>query len=238
MEPILFAGHPAGSSLGLVAAFEWLGKPYRLTRVHMPDDMLTEAYARVNGRQETPVLIREDGSVLTETMAIARWLELRDDERRISFEPGSAEAHRMHQFIGFLNTGFTGAFTPLWVALEMQDGREDYKQALRRFGRDLVARRHHQLEAMIGSSPYLVGDRPSLADAVFVGVARWAEFHQALDLTPFPKIQALKARLEADPAVRFAHAIEDGVLASGSGALHGLLPLEEVLDGVAAPLAA
>lgn len=238
MEPILFAGHPAGSSLGLVAAFEWLGKPYRLTRVHMPDDMLTEAYARVNGRQETPVLIREDGSVLTETMAIARWLELRDDERRISFAPGSAEAHRMHQFIGFLNTGFTGAFTPLWVALEMQDGSEDYRQALRTFGRGLVAHRHRQLEAMIGGAPYLIGDRPSLADAVFVGVARWAEFHQAVDLTPFPKIQALKARLEADPAVCFAHAIEDGVPADGSGAMHGLLPLEEVLGEIGARLAA
>ena len=238
MEPIIFAGHPAGSSLGLVAAFEWLGKPYRVTRVHMPDAMLTEAYARVNGRQETPVLIREDGSVLTETMAIARWLELRDDEHRISFAAGSAEAHRMHQFIGFLNTGFTGAFTPLWVALEMQGGSEAYRQALQTFGRDLVARRHRQLEAMIGSSPYLVGDRPTLADAVFIGVARWAEFHQALDLTPFPKIQALKARLEADPAVRFAHAIEDGVPATGSGALRGLLPLDEVLGGVAAPLAA
>ncbi len=238
MEPIIFAGHPAGSSLGLVAAFEWLGKPYRATRVHMPDAMLTEAYKRVNGRQETPVLIREDGSVLTETMAIARWLELRDDERRISFDPGSAEAHRMHQFIGFLNTGFTGAFTPLWIALEMPDGDQAYRQALRTLGRSLVAHRHRQLEAMMGASPYLIGDRPSLADAVFVGVARWAEFHQALDLTPFPKIQALKARLEADPAVRFAHAIEDGVPAAGTGALSALLPLQEVLRRTATPLAA
>lgn len=238
MEPIIFAGHPAGSSLGLVAAFEWLGKPYRATRVHMPDEMLSEAYGRVNGRRETPVLIREDGSVLTETTAIARWLELRDEEHRISFATDSAEAHRMHQFIGFLNTGFTGAFTPLWVALEMQGGSEAYKEALRTFGRDLVAHRHRQLEAMIGSSAYLAGDRPSLADAVFIGVARWAEFHQALDLTPFPKIQALKARLEPDPAVRFAHAIEDGVPAIGSGALRGLLPLEEVLGKLGARLAA
>ena len=93
-------------SLGLVAAFEWLVKPYRATRVHMPDAMLTETYSRVNGRQETPVLIREDGSVLTETMAIARWLELRDDEHRISFAAGSAEAHRMHQFIGTLTSWY------------------------------------------------------------------------------------------------------------------------------------
>ncbi|WP_448954161.1 glutathione S-transferase family protein [Labrys neptuniae] len=238
MEPILFSGYPAGSSLGLVAAFEWLGQPYRVTRVQMPEDMLTEAFTHVNGRQETPVLIREDGSVLTETTAIARWLELRDEERRISFAPGSAEAHRMHQLIGFINSSFTGAFTPLWVVLEMQDGSEEYREALRCLGRELVARRHRQLEAMIGSSPYLGGDRPSLADGVFIGVARWADFHQAIDFTPYPKIQALKARLEADPAVRFGHAIEDGVPATGSGAMRALLPLDEVLSQVKVPLAA
>jgi glutathione S-transferase len=53
MEPILVYGHPLGSSLGLVAAFEWLGRPYRLARVKMPDDMLNDRYARLNGRQET-----------------------------------------------------------------------------------------------------------------------------------------------------------------------------------------
>ena len=35
MEPILVYGFPAGSSMGLVAALEWLGKPYRLCRVDM-----------------------------------------------------------------------------------------------------------------------------------------------------------------------------------------------------------
>ena len=74
MQPILLAGFPLGSSLGLVVALEWLGQPYRLTRIEMPDDMLSDAYGRLNGRRETPVLVTEDGA-LTETMAIALWLE-------------------------------------------------------------------------------------------------------------------------------------------------------------------
>ena len=39
MEPILVYGFPAGSSMGLVAALEWLGKPYRLCRVDMLGEM-------------------------------------------------------------------------------------------------------------------------------------------------------------------------------------------------------
>ena len=61
MEPILVYGFPLGSSMGLVAALEWLGQPYRLSRVDMLADMKTDTYARLNDRQETPVLITDDG---------------------------------------------------------------------------------------------------------------------------------------------------------------------------------
>ncbi len=228
-EPILVTGFPLGSSAGLVAAFEWLGQPYRVTRVDMLGEMRTDAYQRLNGRVETPVLITEAGHIVTETMAIALWLEARDTESRISFEPGTPEADRLHQYLAFLNTGFTGAFYPMWVALEAQDVTEDEKKTLRKFGRDFVAVRHRQLEAMIGDSDYLLGDKPTLADAVFVGVARWADFHQAIKPRDYPRILALRQRLETDPAFRFASALEEGKAAMGSGAMKGLVPLEEVL---------
>ncbi|MGY4397689.1 glutathione S-transferase [Sphingomonas sp. UYAg733] len=230
MEPILVYGFPLGSSMGLVAAFELLGQPYRLTRVDMLADMKNDAYARLNPRQETPVLITDDGRVLTETVAITAWIEARDREYRISFAAGTPEADRMHQLIGFVNTGFTGAFGPLWAALEMSEPDPDFQAALRRFGRDSVARRHVQLEAAIGDTPFLVGDRPSLADLVLIGVARWAEFHQAIDASTYPRLAALRARTEAIPAVRFAQAIENGETPDGNGALAGHVPLDEVID--------
>ncbi|WAX94364.1 glutathione S-transferase family protein [Aminobacter sp. NyZ550] len=237
--PIFTSGFPLGSSAGLVTAFEWLGQPYRLTRVDMLGEMRTEAYKRFNGRVETPVLVTDDGRVLTETMAIALWLEARDTERRISFEPGTPEADRMHQMIAFLNTAFTGAFGPLWVALEAEHATEAERETLRKFGRDFVTTRHAQLEAMIGDSAYLLGDKPTLADAVFSGVARWVEFHEAVDPADYPRILALRNRLEADPAFRFAVAIEDGdVTAKGSGAMKGLVPLAQVLRDTAAAQAA
>lgn len=237
-EPILTSGFPLGSSAGLVAAFEWLGEPYRLTRVDMLGEMRTDAYKRFNGRVETPVLLTPDGRVLTETMAIALWLEARDHQRRISFKPGTPEADRMHQVIAFLNTGFTSAFFPMWVALEAEDTTEDYREALRTLGRSSVARRHEQLEAMIGDSPYLLGDKPTLADAVFAGVGRWVDFHKAANPSDYPRTLALRQRIEADPAFRFAVAIEDGKPAIGNGAMKGLVPLQDVLKMAGTALAA
>ncbi len=230
MEPILIYGHPMGSSMGLVAALQWLGQPYRLSRVKMPEEMLNDGYKRLNGRQETPALMVEGARIITETMAIALWLEGMDKERRISFGPGDPDADRLHQMVAFLNTGFTAAFVPYWAGLEMAEPDPAYQAALRRLGRELVNDRHRKLEAMIDDgSPYLLGDRSGLADAVFAGVARWADFHAAINPADYPKIAALKARLDADPAVRFAIAIENGEEPRGRSAFKGHVPLGEVL---------
>ncbi len=201
MEPILLYGSPAGSSLGLVAAFEWLGRPYRLCRVDMLGEMRHPSYARINARHETPVLVTDIGHPLSETMAIAAWLEARDTQRRISFDPLSQEADRMHQLMAYVNTGFTGAFSPLWTAMELADPDPVYQAALRRAGREAVIERHDKLEAMIEQMPYLVGDRPTLADALFVGVARWLQFPQAQAPEPNEILQ-LERRPERayDPA--------------------------------------
>jgi glutathione S-transferase len=230
MEPILIYGFPAGSSMGLIAALEWLGQPYRLCRVDMLGEMRDLSYGRINARHETPAFITEDGKTLTETMAIAAWIEARDAERRVSFAPKSVEADRMHQLLAFINTGFTGAFSPLWAALEMEPPDPALQAALRHWGREQVIERHDKLEAMIGDTRFLVGDRPSLADGVLIGIARWLEYHQVAEPKRWPKIDAVRRRIEAGPAVIFAMAIENGETPAGSGALLGQVPLGEVID--------
>ncbi|MCK1713321.1 MULTISPECIES: glutathione S-transferase family protein [unclassified Bradyrhizobium] len=229
MEPILLYGFPLGSSMGLVAALEWLSKPYRLCRVDMLGEMREPSYARINARHETPAFITAQGQVLTETMAIAAWLEARDAERRISFDPLTREADRMHQLMAFVNTGFTAAFSPLWVAMEMKSPDPAMQSALRMWGRARVIERHDKLEHMIEASTYLLGDRPTLADAAFIGVARWLEFHKVADKDRWPKLAALRRRLEADPAVIYASDLENGKSNPGSGARVSDVELAEVV---------
>jgi len=210
MEPVLVYGIPEGSSMGLIAAFEWLGAPYQLCRVDMLGEMREPSYARINPRHETPVLITERGQPLTETMAIAAWLEARDASHKISFDSRTAQADRMHQLIGFINTGFTGAFSPLWTAMEAENLSPSHKEALVAHGQRSVIERHDKLEAMIGDTPFLCGDYPTLADAVFIGVTRWLDFHKVAPRARWSKIDALRQRLEANAGVRAALAVEAG----------------------------
>ena len=230
MEPILLYGVPAGSSMGLIAALEWLGKPYRLCRVDMLDEMLEPSYLRINPRRETPVLITDQGQVLTETMAIANWLQDRDTERRISFAPTSPETDRMHQLMAFINTGFTGAFVPLWQAWEMENPDPQVKKILQQMGNASVINRHDKLEQMIGDNPFLLGAQPCLADAIFIGVARWLDIHEVADSTRWAKVAAMRERISNTPAVIFATAIENGETPAGSGAFLGHVVLNEVIE--------
>lgn len=229
MDPILIYGFPMGSSMGLVAALEWLGKPYRLCRVDMLGEMRSASYARINPRHETPAFITEQGAVLTETLAIAAWLEARDIERRISFDPLSPQADRMHQLMAFVNTGFTAAFAPLWAAMEAKAMEPAMTSALREFGRAKVIERHDKLEGMIEAKEFLLGDRPTLADAVLTGVARWLDFHAVAERRRWPKLAALRERLEADPAVVYATALENGDSNPGAGFCTGHSVLERFI---------
>jgi glutathione S-transferase len=226
MEQVLFYGVPSGCSFGAIVALEWLEEPYRLCRIDMPGMVTSDAYRRVNPVAETPALRTRDGALLAESMAILNHLGARGLARGLSFAQGTADFDRLNAMLAFLNTSFFNGFSPLWHAVE-HDLDAAAEAALRAYGAANVAKAHADLEAMLGDGPWLLGDRRTLADAYFVGVARWADHHDAVDRRDHPRLQRLFAKLEADPGVRFAHAIERGEPARGGGGFRGEIGLAE-----------
>ncbi|MDZ7601632.1 MAG: glutathione binding-like protein [Hoeflea sp.] len=103
--------------------------------------------------------------------------------------------------------------------------------ALTQFGRSSVIERHDKLEQMVEPDrTFLMGDRPTLADGLFIGVARWLDVHQVADRARWPKLSALRDRLDADPAVVFATAMENGEQAQGNGSCRGHVDLAELIE--------
>ena len=158
MEPVLFYGVPQGCSFGSIVALEWLGQPYRLCRVNMPQDMQDDLYAQVNPVRETPVLLLESGATLSESAAILQNIAYRDLGRGLGFRQGTPEYDRLNQVVAFLNTTFFSAFGPLWTAYEMEEN-PPVQEMLRTLGRKQVAKAHAHLEAMLGDREWLAGDR-------------------------------------------------------------------------------
>jgi glutathione S-transferase len=232
MEPVLFYGVPQGCSFGSIVALEWLGQPYRLVRVTMPEDMQSDLYARFNPVRETPVLLLENGFSLSESAAILQNIAARAPDR-LGFPAGTVEHERLNQRMAFLNTTFFSAFSPLWAAYEMEEN-PPVQNVLRDQGRRLVAKAHGQLDAMLDGRDWLVGSRRTVADAYLSGLARWAPYHQAVDQAAYPNLSRLLRKLDADPAVIFARAIEAGEAPQGSGGFRGHVTLEDLLPKLAA----
>lgn len=228
MHPILFYGVPEGCSFGSIVALEWLGRPYRLCRIQMPEEVTGKVYETINPVKETPTLKTEDGQFISESVAILNHLTAGGIDRGWGHAQGSVEFDRLNQVLAFLNTSLFSAFSPLWYSLEHVE-EPSAKAALRAYGNNQVAKAHANLEKMLEGRTWLLGDAPSFADAYFAGIARWNEFHRSIDRKAYPRVARLYDRLQEDPAVRFAHAIEEGGEAKSTGGFRGHVSIGEAL---------
>lgn len=227
MSPILFYGVPSGCSFGSIVALEWLGQPYRLCRIQMPEG-ITSDYLTLNPIAETPVLLTAEGDALAESMAILNHIAARGLAEGLGFPQGTPDFDRLNRMLAFLNTTFFESFSPLWHLFE-HELPDAPKAALREYGRAKVVRAHEQLESLLGDNDWLLGGQRTVADAYFVGIARWTKYHDVVDRRDYPSLQRLFEALQADPAVAFAHAIEGEAKATGTGGFQGHVTLAEAL---------
>lgn len=236
MEPVLFYGVPQGCSFGSIVALEWLGQPYRLCRIEMLEQPWDRLYGRINPLYKTPALLLENGAAISENLAILLNLAARGVHRQLGFRQGTPEFDRLNQLLAYLNSDFFAAFGPLWAAYEMQEADEAKQALLKAIGRENVAKNCAYLDALLADREWLLGGaRKTLADAYLTGIGRWVEYHQLFDLArEYPHLHRHLQKLQADPAVVFARAIEQGQPAIGSGGFMGHLSLEELRPRLAA----
>ena len=71
---------------------------------------------------------------------------------------------------------------------------------------------------MIGDTEFLVGDRLTLADTTLIGVARWAEFHRAIDGAPAARfLQTLTLAIENPAASLLSGGVSNSASAGDNG---------------------
>lgn len=233
MEPILFYGVPEGCSFGSIVALEWAGRPYRLCRIEMPHETETEAFRRLNPLSETPAFIDERGQVLHQSLAILHHIAASAPEKKLGAEAGTREFDRLNEMLSFLVTTYFSSYAPLWLTVEGAD--EADRPVLRKVGIERVEKAHAQLERLLGDRTWLMGgERPTIADAYFFGVARWNDFHKAVDRSAYPGLHRLFERLRAEPAVQFALAIEHQEAAVSAGGFRGHVGLDEAVGALKA----
>ena len=144
--------------------------------------------ADITPKAYVPVLVLDDGTVLTENIAILDWIA--EIYPHLS-APGRLGRTRTLEALAFISTEVHRQFKPMWHA-----GSESEKAEARR-------RITHLFGVIAGgqAGDFLFGDRPSVADFYLFVMLLWA---QRFRVEVPERLAALREKLGQRPAVRTA----------------------------------
>jgi len=188
---------PGASSLVPHIVAREAGVPLELEKVDLGSKRTAagENFLAINPKGYVPALRLDDGSVLTEVVALVQCLADRAPDRGLMAAPGTLERYRVLEWVGYIATEIHKGFGPLWNAKLAPEAREAAITAL--------SKRLDHVEQALGRHPYLTGTGFTVADAYLFVVAGWAPWVK-LDLSPWPRLGEFLARVAARPMVRAA----------------------------------
>jgi len=182
------ATHITLIAAGLDFAAEAVDLKTRLTETG--DDFL-----KINPKGYVPALRRDDGSVLTEGVAIL--LDLAAQAPRAGLAPLPADPlyPRLVEWLVFIATELHKAVAGLFNPAYSPEAKEVAKATLRR--------RFDYADAAIGAGPYLLGATPGVADFYLFTVLSWLP-RVGISLAEWPALAAHADRVRALPATQAA----------------------------------
>lgn len=149
-------------------------------------------FARINPKRYVPALILDDGTLITENVALLDWIASETPMLQILGPMGRT---RVLEALTYITTEIHRAYKPMWHAGSAADKAKASETVLR-----LLQPLSDELE-----DDYLFGAQPSVADFYLFVMLLWAD-RFALDL-PIPLL-GLRERMKARPAVKAAMAAE------------------------------
>lgn len=153
-------------------------------------------YAQLNPKGYVPALRLDDGSLLTEGVAIALYLADRAPQAGLAPAPDSPQRYRLLEWLTFISSELHKMFSP-WLF------HPEHGEAAQRAARAKIAARLALIERRLGESPYLLGDAFGAADAYAFTIIGWSRF-TGIDLAPYPLIGDWLRRIAARVRVREA----------------------------------
>ncbi|HEU4623079.1 MAG TPA: glutathione transferase GstA [Burkholderiaceae bacterium] len=156
---------------------------------------------RLTGKGQVPVLVLDDGTVLSEGPAVVQWIADQVPEKNLAPRWGTPERYQLISLLNFLTSDIHKTFGPLFS----QDFSEEVKDKFRA----LLGKKFDWLVQRLGDQSFLLSDQFTVADAYLFTMLGWTK-HVGIDLSKWPKLVEYQARIGARPSVRTALQAEHG----------------------------
>jgi glutathione S-transferase len=160
----------------------------RMTRV--ADD--GKELKTLNPKNYVPVLVLDDGAVLTENIAVLSYIASLDSSGKLAPKAGTLEYFRVLEWLGFIN----GEIHKNVGLLFRPTSTDEMKKA----ALESAQLRCRYVEQSLGDKAYLPGGDFTVADAYLYVVLSWGK----IDLKDTPKLAAYYERCRARPSVQRA----------------------------------
>jgi glutathione S-transferase len=197
---------PGACSLATHILLREAGVPFELEQVNRDKTTVSgENFLAVNPHGYVPALKLDDGDVLTENVVLHNYVADLAPASGLAPAAGTRERVKQDQMAVFITTEIHKGYSPLF------SGIADEAKAV---FRTKLASRYEAMEKLLSDGrPYLTGDTFRTVDSYFFTVSNWAK-PTGFDLSPYPKVGELMARIAQRPAVQAALVAEGLVKAA------------------------
>ena len=190
---------PGTISIAVAIALHEAGLPFEPVRVDFASAEQTKPdFARINPKGRVPALVTERG-ILTETGALLDYVAARAPQAGLVPEDPFAAA-KMREVMYYLASTVHVNHAHKMRGARWATEASSFADMRAKVPETMTASAAH-LDSHCIAGPYVLGDRPSLADAYLFVVASWMP-GDGVDVAAFPKLSALLAAMEARDSVK------------------------------------
>lgn len=159
----------------------------------------SQQYLAINPLGTVPALVTDDGQLIVESFAVQLYIAAQFPQARLAPPVGDMLCNRVHTLLSVMVTAGQPAFQMLWRSERFADTDEG-RAAVQRMCQIRLAALFERLETEIGSSGYLSGTKPDIADMYLFVLARWG---LRLDRSTenYPRLWALARKMADLPFV-------------------------------------
>jgi glutathione S-transferase len=188
---------PGACSLAAHIALEEAKLAYQTVRVDLAAKRTADGgdYHAINEKGYVPTLVLDNGEALTENAVVLQYIAEQAPGSGLAPAHGTFARYRFLEWLNFIGTEIHKAYGPLWNA----KNPDSVKDA----ARSNLARRFAYIEKRLASTPYLMGDAFTVADAYLFVMLNWTKLHK-VDMAPYSALQQFQSRVAARPSAQKA----------------------------------
>jgi glutathione S-transferase len=183
-------------------ALEWAGAEFDLELIKRSDTREPE-FLKLNPIGKVPVLVLDDGTVMTHVNPILMWIaETYPDANLKPDGKGGGDPYPLRKWLAEFNGDIHPSFTPYFLTFRLIDDK-DAQKAVKVKAAEEVDFQLSVVERHMEGREWMMGDTKSILDAYLYVFCRWAEFLPK-PLSEYPNLAAFTERMNADAGVQAA----------------------------------